>query len=104
MRLARLLIPLAVMAPLGLPSSAFARVWTVDAVDFSFLPTETSIAVGDSVTWNFKAVGHTSTSIDGQDESWNSAPGGPILPAPPSHTCSPSRAATNTSASPTRNS
>jgi plastocyanin len=76
MRLARLVIPLAVIAPLGLASGASARDWRVDAVDFAFIPTESRVVVGDSVTWNFTAAGHTSTSVGGQGESWNSAPTG----------------------------
>lgn len=76
MRLERLLIPLALIAPLGLASGASAADWTVDVVDFAFVPYETRIEVGDSVTWNFVAAGHTSTSVEGQGESWNSAPNG----------------------------
>jgi plastocyanin len=76
MRLAQVLIPLAVVAPLALAPGASARDWTVDAIDYSFIPDERTIAVGDSVTWNFKAAGHTSTSVAGQGESWNSAPTG----------------------------
>ena len=74
MRLARLAIPLAVIAPLGLAQGASARDWSVDAVDFAFIPKETTIDVGDSVTWKFTVAGHTSTSRGGQAESWNSAP------------------------------
>ena len=65
--------PVAAVTPLGLASPASARDWTVDAVDFSFVPSTTTVDVGDSVTWNFTVAGHTSTSVDGQAERWNSA-------------------------------
>ena len=76
MRVARLLIPLVALASLVLAPGASARDWEVDAVDFAFIPTATTIAAGDSVTWNFRAAGHTSTSVNGQAERWNSAPTG----------------------------
>jgi plastocyanin len=72
MRPKRLLIPLALLTPLVLASPAAAFDWSTEVVDFEFRPTERSIAVGDSVTWNFTAEGHTSTSLRGQPESWNS--------------------------------
>jgi plastocyanin len=76
MRLQRLVTALAVAAPLVLAPAASARDWTVDAVDWQFAPAETTVSVGDSVTWRFAAAGHTSTSLAGQAESWNSAPSG----------------------------
>jgi len=73
----RLPIPLALVAFLALASPAAAAEWRVDvAEDFSFQPTERKIAVGDSVTWYFNAGGHTTTSLKGQPDSWNSAPNG----------------------------
>ncbi len=76
MRFARLLIPLAAIAPLALAPGAFARDWKVEAIDFAFIPNTSTIAAGDSVTWKFTAAGHTSTSVTGQAETWNSAPTG----------------------------
>jgi plastocyanin len=77
MRPIRLLIPLALLVPLALASPAAAFDWTVGAtVDYTFDPAERQIAVGDSVTWNFAADGHTATSVKGQAVSWNSAPDG----------------------------
>jgi len=77
MRPQRLLIPLALLTPLVLASPAAAFDWTVDVTaDFAFKPRERQIAVGDSVTWHFTAGGHTTTSLRGQPDSWNSAPGG----------------------------
>jgi plastocyanin len=72
MRTQRLLIPLAVLAPLVLASPAAAFNWGTQVIDFEFQPAEHHIAVGDSVTWNFTAGGHTSTSVKGQPDSWNS--------------------------------
>ena len=72
MRPKRLLIPLALLTPLVLASPAAAVDWSTEVVDFEFKPAEHHIAVGDSVTWSFTAGGHTSTSLRGQPESWNS--------------------------------
>jgi plastocyanin len=72
----RLLTALAVAVPLVLAPAASARDWSVEAVDWQFLPQETTVEVGDSITWRFTAAGHTSTSVAGQAESWNSAPTG----------------------------
>ena len=77
MRLNRLLIPLALLTPPVAASPAVAFNWRVDATEaFTFEPAERFIAAGDSVTWNFQDDGHTSTSVKGQAESWNSAPSG----------------------------
>jgi plastocyanin len=76
MRPKRLLIPLALLTPLVLASPAAAFDWTNEVVDFEFKPPERRIAVGDSVTWNFTAGGHTTTSLSGQPDSWTSVPEG----------------------------
>ena len=76
MRPNRLLIPLAVFLPLVLASPAAAFDWNVNVIDYEFQPKERTIAVGDSVTWNFAVDGHTTTSKRGQPDSWNSAPDG----------------------------
>lgn len=72
MRPKRLLIPLALLTPLVLASPAAAFPWSTEVIDFEFKPAERQIAVGDSVTWNFTAGGHTTTSLRGQPDSWNS--------------------------------
>jgi len=72
MRPKRLLIPLALLTPLALASPAAAFDWSTEVIDFEFKPAERQIAVGDSVTWNFTAGGHTTTSLRGQPDSWNS--------------------------------
>jgi plastocyanin len=68
----RSLIPLALLIPLVLASPAAAFDWNTEVVDFEFKPAERRISVGDSVTWNFTAGGHTTTSLRGQPDSWNS--------------------------------
>src|SRR5215207_6550184 len=72
MRPKRLLIPLALLTPLVLASPAAAFDWSTEVIDFEFKPAKRQIAVGDSVTWNFTAGGHTSTSLRGQPDSWDS--------------------------------
>jgi plastocyanin len=67
---------MALLTPLALASPAAAFDWKTEVVDFEFRPDERRIAVGDSVTWTFSVAGHTSTSLRGQPDSWNSAPGG----------------------------
>ena len=76
MRVQRLLLPLSVLAFLIAASPASAFDWNVSVVDYQFRPDENRIALGDSVTWNFAVGGHTSTSVRGQPDSWNSAPTG----------------------------
>jgi plastocyanin len=72
MRLQRILFPLALLTPLVLAAPAAAFDWKSEVVDFEFKPAEQHIAVGDSVTWSFTAGGHTTTSLKGQPDSWNS--------------------------------
>lgn len=72
MRRERLLIPLFLLTPLVLASPAAAAEVTVDAVDYEFRSASQSIGVGDSVIWNFVTAGHTSSSVAGQAERWDS--------------------------------
>jgi plastocyanin len=81
MRLNRLVLPLALLTPLALASPAAAFDWPTEVVDFEFKPAERRIALGDSVTWNFTVAGHTSTSVGGQPDSWNSVSEGTNAPA-----------------------
>ena len=62
---------MALLTPLALASPAAAVDYEVEVVDSQFNPAELHIAVGDSVTWNFREIGHTTTSRRGQPESWN---------------------------------
>ncbi len=72
MRPKRLALPLAVLFALLPAAPAAAFDWTTNVVDFEFQPAERKIAVGDSVTWQFQIAGHTTTSVGGQPDSWNS--------------------------------
>jgi plastocyanin len=63
---------------LGVAPPAMAADWTVDVTpSFTFAPSESRIAVGDTVTWTFSDNGHTTTAGEGQVEDWDSTkPGG----------------------------
>lgn len=73
MRFKRLAIPFALLIALACASPAAAFDFPTEVVDYEFKPAERRIALGDSVTWNFSIAGHTSTSVGGQPDSWNSA-------------------------------
>jgi plastocyanin len=75
MRLQRLLIPVALLTPLAFASPAAAVDHKIEVVNSAFSPADQRISVGDSVTWNFREAGHTTTSRRGQPESWNSPVG-----------------------------
>lgn len=80
MGLARLFPALALLAGLVVPASASAADARVQALSiFEFAPREQKIAVGDTVTWEFEDDGHTSASVGGQAERWNSGPDGTNL-------------------------
>jgi plastocyanin len=73
MRPRRGALPLAVALSLALAAPAHAAFdWQTGVVDYEFQPSDQKIAVGDSVTWNFTVAGHTSASVAGQAESWES--------------------------------
>jgi plastocyanin len=72
MRARQLLLPLALLTLLASASPAAAFDWKVEVVDYEFRPAERRIALGDSVTWNFSAAGHTTTSVRGQPDRWDS--------------------------------
>ena len=72
MRLSRLVLPLALLIPLALASPAAAVDRNVAARNYVFEPKAQQIAVGDSVVWNFVDESHTSTSVAGQAERWDS--------------------------------
>src|SRR5215218_96376 len=68
-----LLAPLTAIAALGVAAPSLAADVGVDVTpDFTFEPKEQKIAVGDTVTWNFVDGGHSTTSLAGQPDSWNS--------------------------------
>ena len=73
MRLNRLpLAPLTALIALGVATPSLAADAGIDVADYEFTPSQQRIAVGDSVTWNFRNDGHTSTAERGQAEVWNS--------------------------------
>jgi plastocyanin len=72
MRPNRLVLPLGLVLALVPAAPAAAFDWNANVIDFEFQPSEQKIAVGDSVTWNFLAEGHTSASAGGQPDSWKS--------------------------------
>jgi plastocyanin len=72
MRSNRLLLPLTLVLALAPAAPAAAFDWSTNVIDFEFQPAERKIALGDSVTWNFSAEGHTSASTGGQPDSWKS--------------------------------
>jgi plastocyanin len=76
-RLSRLALPLAVLFALvpAAPAAAMAD-YPVTVISFEFQPGTRAIAVGDTVTWHFTAAGHTTTSLHGQPDSWDSTPQG----------------------------
>ena len=74
MRPHRLLMPLTVILAVGTASPAVAADFSVEVVDYEFLPAERKIAVGDTVIWSFTNGGHTTTSGRGQADKWNSGP------------------------------
>jgi plastocyanin len=76
MGLRRLALPLAVLFALLPAAPAAAFDWNTNVIDFEFQPKERRIAVGDSVTWHFQIAGHTTTSVSGQPDRWNSVSSG----------------------------
>jgi plastocyanin len=57
------------------PAAAMSD-YRVNVINFEFQPGTQAIAVGDSVTWDFVEGGHTTTSLRGQPDSWDSTPAG----------------------------
>jgi plastocyanin len=67
-----LLAPLTAVAALGLTSPSLAAEAGIGVVDFDFTPATERIAVGDTVTWTFTDDGHSTTSLPGQPDKWDS--------------------------------
>jgi plastocyanin len=74
MRRKRLILaPLTALAALALASPSLAADVGIGVEPtFEFAPKTQSIAVGDTVTWNFNDGGHSSTSLPGQPDKWDS--------------------------------
>jgi plastocyanin len=67
-----ILAPLTAIAALGVVSPSLAAESAIGVADFDFSPATETIAVGDTVTWNFNAAGHSTTSLPGQPDRWDS--------------------------------
>jgi plastocyanin len=73
MRRKRLILtPLTAIAALGVASPSLAADFNVGVADFDFTPATQKVAVGDTVTWSFNATGHSTTSLPGQPDKWDS--------------------------------
>lgn len=67
-----ILAPLTAIAALGIESPSLAAESNIGVADFDFTPATQTIAVGDTVTWTFNATGHSTTSLPGQPDKWDS--------------------------------
>ncbi len=63
---------LTVLLLLGTATPAMALDFSVSAADFEFKAKSQQVAVGDKVVWTFTNGGHSTTSVAGQAESWDS--------------------------------
>jgi plastocyanin len=74
MRRKRLILaPLTAIAALGLASPSLAADVGIGVEPtFKFAPKTQTVAVGDTVTWNFNDGGHSTTSLPGQPDKWDS--------------------------------
>jgi plastocyanin len=67
-----ILAPLTAVVALGAASPSLAAESSVGVANFDFTPATLRIAVGDSVTWQFNEGDHSSTSLPGQPDRWDS--------------------------------
>jgi plastocyanin len=67
-----ILAPLTAIAALGAVSPSLAAESNIGVADFDFTPSPQTIAVGDTVTWTFNASNHSTTSLPGQPDRWDS--------------------------------
>jgi plastocyanin len=67
-----ILAPLTAIAALGVVSPSLAAESTIGVANFDFTPATETIAVGDTVTWNFNDGNHSTTSLPGQPDRWDS--------------------------------
>lgn len=67
-----ILAPITALAALAVAAPSLAADVGVGVADFDFTPKTRAIAVGDKVVWTFNDGGHTTTSVRGQAESWDS--------------------------------
>jgi plastocyanin len=69
-----ILAPITALAALGVASPSLAAdvPVTIEPQTFAFAPKTESVGVGDTVTWTFNDGNHTTTSLPGQPDKWNS--------------------------------
>jgi plastocyanin len=67
-----ILAPLTALVALGVASPSLAAESSIGVADFEFTPGTQQIAVGDTVTWSFNDKGHSTTSLPGQPDKWDS--------------------------------
>jgi plastocyanin len=67
-----LLAPLTAIAVLGVTSPSLAAGVNIGVVDYDFTPATQRVAVGDTVTWTFIDDEHSTTSLPGQPDKWDS--------------------------------
>jgi plastocyanin len=67
-----ILAPLTAIVALGVVSPSLAAESNIGVADFDFTPATQTIAVGDTVTWSFNASNHSTTSLPGQPDRWDS--------------------------------
>src|SRR5262245_38848562 len=67
-----ILAALSAIAALGVTRPSPAAGVNSGVADFDFTPRTQSIAVGDTVTWTFNDANHSTTSLPGQPDKWDS--------------------------------
>ena len=69
-----ILAPITALAALGVASPSLAAdvPIKIEPQTFAFAPKTESVGVGDTVTWTFNDGNHTTTSLPGQPDKWNS--------------------------------
>ena len=67
-----ILAPLTAIAAFGVTTPSPAADFGIGAANFDFTPKTQTIAVGDTVTWTFNDDGHSTTSVPGQPDRWDS--------------------------------
>jgi plastocyanin len=67
-----ILAPLTALVALGVASPSLAAESSIGVVNYDFAPPTQQIAVGDTVTWSFNEGQHSTTSLPGQPDKWDS--------------------------------
>jgi plastocyanin len=67
-----ILAPLTALVALGAVSPSLAAESSIGVDNYDFAPPTQQIAVGDTVTWSFNEGQHSTTSLPGQPDKWDS--------------------------------